>query len=297
MTTNPDFTATITERTVVVTWPGNERGGATPPPDDWQDRAWAQEPTLHEIDEGSVSGCSVLRWRNHPRSDAELVAVSLSLVSGEPMPATGSWPDRATLRDRIAETLRECGIYDTEERLWRSLSPAWIEEIGPAVLAVLPPPADQAAVLAEAIRRVEDPAERAKTTTGLGLGWESARDVLRRLADVAQRSDTTADRAAVLLWAADQIDAETRQLKVDGVLEQGKFRSCRDVSTQLRRMAAEAQQQLETTTAGKAAVLGITDTQYRARSHRAAVEAVRAAMPGLDASVALRVEDALAVTQ
>ncbi|WP_093802234.1 hypothetical protein [Streptomyces sp. Wb2n-11] len=242
MTSNPDFTATITERTVVVTWPGNERGGATPPPDDWQDRAWAQESTLYEIDEGPVSGCSVLRWRNDPRSDAELVAVSLSLVSGKPTPAVRLSPDRAALRDRIAETLRECGIYDTEERLWRSLSPAWLEEIGPAVLAVLPPPADQAAVLAEAIRRVEDPAERAKTTTGLGLGWEAARDVLRR-------------------------------------------------------MTAEAQQQPETTTADKAAELGITDTQYRACSHRAAVEAVRAAMPGLYASVALRVEDALAVTQ
>ena len=51
-----------------------------------------------------------------------------------------------------------------------------------------------------------------------------------------------ADRAAVLLWAADQIDAETRQLKADGVLEPDKFRPCRDASEQLRRLAAEAQQ-------------------------------------------------------
>lgn len=50
-----------------------------------------------------------------------------------------------------------------------------------------------------------------------------------------------ADRGAVLLWAADRIDAETRQLKADEVLEPDKFRPCRDASAQLRRMAAEAQ--------------------------------------------------------
>jgi hypothetical protein len=43
-------------------------------------------------------------------------------------------------------------------------------------------PTDRAALLAEAIRRVEDPKERA-STVGSGLGWESARDVLRRMAD------------------------------------------------------------------------------------------------------------------
>ena len=45
------------------------------------------------------------------------------------------------------------------------------------------PPTNRADILAEAIRRIEDPEERAKTTTGLGLGWEAARDVLRRMAD------------------------------------------------------------------------------------------------------------------
>jgi hypothetical protein len=84
VTTNPPqpgYTAKLAERTVVVTWPDNEHGGATPPPDDWQDRAWGQEPTLHEIDEGSITGCSVLRWRDDPRPDAELIAVSLALVA------------------------------------------------------------------------------------------------------------------------------------------------------------------------------------------------------------------------
>jgi hypothetical protein len=47
------------------------------------------------------------------------------------------------------------------------------------------------------------------------------------------------DRAAVLLWAAEQIDAETRQAKADGVLEPDKYRPCRDASAQLRRLAGE----------------------------------------------------------
>jgi hypothetical protein len=82
------YTAELAERTVVVTWPDNDRGGAKPPPDDWQDHAWEQEPTLHEIDEGSITGCSVLRWRDDPRSDAELIAVSLALVTATARTAT-----------------------------------------------------------------------------------------------------------------------------------------------------------------------------------------------------------------
>ncbi|MFF9002646.1 hypothetical protein ACF1GW_35515 [Streptomyces achromogenes] len=49
-------------------------------------------------------------------------------------------------------------------------------------------------------------------------------------------------QAAVLLWAADQIDAETQRLRADGVLEPNKYRPCRDASAQLRRLAGEAQQ-------------------------------------------------------
>lgn len=62
-----------------------------------------------------------------------------------------------------------------------SVSPqmlAWMLVVPPAAA----PSADRAAVLHEAIRRVEDPAERSQTTTGIGLGWEAARDVLRRMA-------------------------------------------------------------------------------------------------------------------
>lgn len=74
------FMAHVGERAVIVTWPDNDRGGATPPADGWQDRAYAAEPTLHGVDESSVSGCSVLRWRDDPRPDAELLAASVRLV-------------------------------------------------------------------------------------------------------------------------------------------------------------------------------------------------------------------------
>ena len=94
------YAAELVERTVAVTWPDNDRGGATPPPDGWQARAWEQR-TLHEIDEGSVSGCSVLRWRNDPRLDADLIAVSLALVSGAPLPAAS--PSAAETTNRAAD--------------------------------------------------------------------------------------------------------------------------------------------------------------------------------------------------
>ncbi|GKQ35154.1 hypothetical protein [Streptomyces sp. A012304] len=66
---------------------------------------------------------------------------------------------------------------------------AFMIERGAAAVPA-PPPADRAALLAEAIARVEDPEERAKTTTGLGLGWEAARDVLRRMAAEEQPAET-----------------------------------------------------------------------------------------------------------
>lgn len=109
-----------------------------------------------------------------------------------PPPAT-----RAALRDRIAEAIGDfMGAICSSDY-----------EAADAVLAVLPPPADRAAVLAEAITRVEDPAERAKTTTGAGLGWEAARDVLRRMADEEQQQPVVparpTTRADVLCDAAD----------------------------------------------------------------------------------------------
>ncbi|MFE4915853.1 hypothetical protein ACFRCX_30580 [Streptomyces sp. NPDC056652] len=70
----------------------------------------------------------------------------------------------------------ECGgVYASRHRVYGAPAP-------------VPPSADRAAILREAIAAVEDPEQRAQTSTGLGLGWEAARDVLlRRLAHEAQQ--------------------------------------------------------------------------------------------------------------
>lgn len=47
--------------------------------------------------------------------------------------------ERATLRETLKETLRSCGIYDSEERVWRGLSAEWIDEITTEVLGALLP--------------------------------------------------------------------------------------------------------------------------------------------------------------
>ncbi|MDR3082430.1 MAG: hypothetical protein LBV60_16140 [Streptomyces sp.] len=126
--------------------------------------------------------------------------------------------DQPSLRDRIRRAICEASGFEWD--------PDWLEadeygEQADAVLAVLPAPADRAAVppscdceaevhmgvgfyhhpwcatqrsadraavLREAIVRVEDPAERAKSSVGGGLGWEAARDVLSRMADEAQQA-------------------------------------------------------------------------------------------------------------
>ena len=69
---------------------------------------------------------------------------------------------------------------------------------------------------------------------------DAAHEVIARYQQAVKREPV--DRATVLLWAADQIDAETRQLKANEILEPHKFRPCRDAAAQLRRLAAEAQQ-------------------------------------------------------
>ncbi|MGW6418824.1 hypothetical protein, partial [Streptomyces sp. NPDC055055] len=49
-------------------------------------------------------------------------------------------------------------------------------------------------------------------------------------------------RSETLREAADAIDAETNTLKADRVLEPDRFRSCRDASAQLRRLARKDEQ-------------------------------------------------------
>jgi hypothetical protein len=143
-----------------------------------------------------------------------------AVSSAGPAPAT----DRDTL-ERVARRLAardwcidEEGDDDWERRgeKFRADYLEWARE----VLTVLPAPDQQAADVERWQRKYN--AEHARHVAVVGA--------------------LVTDRAAVLLWAADQIDAETRQAKADGVLEPDKFRPCRDASAQLRRLAGEAQQ-------------------------------------------------------
>ncbi|MER8002971.1 hypothetical protein [Streptomyces sp. NPDC095613] len=135
---------------------------------------------------------------------AEHLARVLPLAEGAD---TASSVDGAALRGRIAEAPTEWidGHPQLEaiaaavwEQCGRSDSGVCVEDDPrniavaalAAVLSTLPGPADRATVLEEAIRRVEDPAERAKTSVGMGLGWESARDVLLSMLAEARRSTT-----------------------------------------------------------------------------------------------------------
>jgi hypothetical protein len=151
-----------------------------------------------------------------------------AVSSAGPAPAT----DRDTLRERIVEALlttRRADYADlgvrANHRVHRfdarcALCTYDVDALADAVLAVLPAPDQQAADVERWQRKYN--AEHARHVAVVGA--------------------LVTDRAAVLLWAADQIDAETRQAKADGVLEPDKFRPCRDASAQLRRLAGEAQQ-------------------------------------------------------
>lgn len=174
------------------------------------------------------------------------------VVPCEPGCGAGVLPDRAALRDRIAAAIIESdGVpsYEFAAKLHRA---AAFREAD-AVLAVLQPPANRAVEierLREQLEEAEDAAEQlSRNVQTVARERESYRKAWKeeqRRRVKAEKASPPADQAAVLLWAADQIDAETRQLKADEVLEPDKFRPCRDASAQLRRMAAEAQQQPET---------------------------------------------------
>jgi hypothetical protein len=84
MTTLADFTAEIAERTVVITCPDNDRGGAQLPADGWEDRAKDAHPTLHDIEGPTIGGAYAMRWRGEICTDHELLRRSLAIVRSEP---------------------------------------------------------------------------------------------------------------------------------------------------------------------------------------------------------------------
>jgi hypothetical protein len=178
------------------------------------------------------------------------------VVSAGQAPAT----DQTALRDRIAEALRACGIYDEEERIWRSLSPAWIEEIVPAVLAVLPAPVDRATEteqlrekyraglrradqinneLMEEVQRYAEGEERPvlwsvyNAMHKRALEAEQERD--RVLAELPTTTTLTPDQRSMLTYALDQ--AQERIWAEDGFTDEDQA-----AVTSLRRLTVECPQ-------------------------------------------------------
>ncbi|MFJ5089998.1 hypothetical protein [Streptomyces sp. NPDC088674] len=171
-------------------------------------------PAHHNGETGYFNWCALCTRDTQALAQGVLAAIR----TPSPRPADNG------LRDRIRQAICEATGFEWD--------PDWqeVDEYGDAadavlaVLAVQPAPVERAAVLREAIRRVEDPAERAQTATGSGLGWEAARDVLRRMADEAQRPETEAapQCTAGLLPATDEA--------VDRCIRRGKHDSHKTAS-------------------------------------------------------------------
>lgn len=227
--TNPEteFTATLAERTIVVSWPDNERGGAVLPPDNWQERAW-EERTLHEIDEGSISGCSVLRWRDDPRTDAELLAVSLALVTGKPAavsvppPAPQAAARRARYAAAIAEGFR---AFDAD-----TTSDAYLDaELLDAVIAAAD--AEEAVTRADALAAAFREAAEALgrmdyDTDSHDYGYDTYRDAWNGgVMDGADLLRRLADESAVVpppaLTEEGRLRAQVEVLQQDAERDQG----------------------------------------------------------------------------
>lgn len=208
-------------------------------------------------------------FKNGPDGWPVWLAAEARLHAPAVVSAAAPSVDRAALRDRIAEALYEACMTE-------------VDAVGPladAVLAVLPAPADRAAEI-DQLRKEHE------TWRKLGRrNLERAREENARL---------RADHAAAL----ERIGEAVRRLAAHAVgfqdvlddTDRGPWgRTVGADIAELRRLAAEA----PATTADKAAELGMTPADYRAASHRAAVEQVRAAAQRLYAGTALRVLAAL----
>ncbi|WP_329309364.1 hypothetical protein [Streptomyces microflavus] len=243
-------------------------------------------------------------------------------------------PDTTPAADRPADLLRDqvAAIFRHPPGAER-LGDATPGEIADAVLSALPAPAlavarqllgttsedDRAAtekklaalqrrrdeVGAECRRRGRRVLEQSEQILALERSLDEARrqlgqEILRAgEAEAALNAapPAPADRAAVLREAA---EVAVRAARACGESETGQYAAsvAAGIGRDLRRLAGEAAAGVQppTTTADRAAALGMTPTEYRQHSHNTAVEQVRAAARGLFAGTAIRVWDALEQT-
>lgn len=187
--------------------------------------------------------------------------------------------DRAELRDRIAAALYE------RERPPRD--PAWadafamdrevFEPMADAVLAVLPAPADRAAILREAAGEL---GRMDYDTDSNDYGYDTYRDawnggvmdgadLLRRMAAEAQQPETQAELASLAMNAANALSDEKRHYEI-ACQENARLRA---VVTRVEQMADHWEQQLPEVIRTPAVVSAI----------RAALEPAAVSQPGKEA--------------
>jgi hypothetical protein len=186
---------------------------------------------------------------------AEVEAVQWTGSNAEQMRAfCGPDFDEIDPEDRGENPDATAAVRESAHGEWRGLEPGWwAVKIGDQLYeesdadfkasfepAASSPQPDHVTAIYDAI----DAFQRQFRTVGLQHAQirASLAEYLARELPAVVSSPPATDRATLLLWAADQIDAETRQAKVDGVLEPDKYRPCRDASAQLRRMAVGARQ-------------------------------------------------------
>jgi hypothetical protein len=111
--------------------------------------------------------------------------------------------DQTALRDRIRRAICEASGFAWDSDM---LEPDEYGEVADAVLAVLPAPADRAAILQEAATRLEADMERffaewpdEPRNSPYALGRKDAATELRRVADEAQQPETQAEIPAAVL--------------------------------------------------------------------------------------------------
>ncbi|MGW5928044.1 hypothetical protein ACWF2L_17610 [Streptomyces anulatus] len=134
----------------------------------------------------------------------------------------------------------------------------------------------------------------------LAESWPTARaliDAIHTAAGLAAAPPAPVDRAATLRDAADfaetlrQFTPATGARKAAQVSENVGILRVSEALRYLADLPAAGVQQ--TTTADRAAALGMTPTEYRQHSHTTAVQQIQAAAKGLFAGTAIRVMDAL----
>ncbi|MFG2359430.1 hypothetical protein [Streptomyces sp. NPDC048521] len=208
------------------------------------------------------------------------------MTDTDPTAASAGWIDGDPLMEAIAAAVwehcgtDECGVVTIDDP--RNIA-AVAAHVARTHSSAGPAPATDRDTLRE---RIAEAVDRVFESWRQGLGETRPQDAV---------TDAVLDAVPP---APDQQTAVLAEHLVErcpdhGCVEPAWEDGCHcEVVPLLRRLAGEAHQPRKST-AEKAADLGLTDTEYRAQSHAAAVATIRAAIPGMYAHVGFLLEDVL----